>query len=459
MSFPALVLPAYTSLLSENIARMIEGNDLPPFEVEMFTATQKQVWIHLHASLLKDPDGKIAGIQCIARNITEEKNLAKQLLHSQKMEAIGTLAGGIAHDFNNLLTVILGTIDIINIKLSPKDKMVPKLDNIKNAATRAKELVNQLIQFGRMKRTEKKTISLRLMLEEACRFLNALVSKNITIEADLAEDPCYVKAEEAGITQIVVNLGINARDAMPSGGKLKFATDIVTLDESSGTLHIDAHPGRYCRLRAIDTGIGMSAELKERIFEPFFTTKEKTQGTGLGLSTVYGLVRDLGGFIIINSTPGKGSEFHIYIPEAPGEKKEAEKDGAASEPGGGTILLADDEEEILELGKTVLEMHGYSILIAKNTVEAISLYKENEHDIKLVILDMNMPGGSGVMALEAIHSINPKVPVIVSSGFSDAHNLDNTEKNMLSYLPKPYVPEEMVSLVREVLKGHICQPG
>lgn len=389
----------------------------------------------------------------LRQQIAEFRVLERQIFHSQKMEAIGNLAAGIAHDFNNLLTGILGNLEFAKMEISPDHPAIFSLEIMEEAGQRARELCRQLQQFGRPAKTEEEIISLNQMVEESISFLRAVIPTTIEIEIALSHDPCLIKANPSIISLLITNLSVNARDAMPEGGKLRFETELVTVNESYCKSYVEASPGEFCVLKVSDTGAGMTSEIEVRIFEPFFTTKERGMGTGLGLSMVYSGVRQMGGWIKVYSEPGRGTEFKIYIPKTGEEVQKAKRETVEIIGGNETILLADDEEMILNLGKRILERYGYKVLTAMDTEKAVSIFREKEKDLSLVILDLTMPGGGGLRAMKEIHNISQNFPVILSSGYSADYVGDEGKQKAMSWLSKPFSPIHMANLVRKVLDG------
>jgi two-component system, cell cycle sensor histidine kinase and response regulator CckA len=317
MSILDLVAPEYVSRFSENIQKAIDGRVLSPFDAEIIDTARKRVWMEIQLSPINDSSGTLTGIQGLARDTNEEKNLKMQLFQAQKMEAIGTFAEGIAHDFNTALTVILGAIDLAKMDLPPEHPAYSRFELMASASEQAKSLVGQLLQFGRPDSLEAEIISINKTVDEAGKLLEVIIPGRVELSLKLSDGPCTIRANPTLLLQIITNLSINARDAMPESGTLTIETSVVSLERHSPGLHVDASPGRYCLLRISDTGSGMSPETIERIFDPFFTTKDGGKGTGLGLSVVYNIVRGLEGWIHVLSTPGEGSTFEVYLPESP----------------------------------------------------------------------------------------------------------------------------------------------
>ena len=350
------------------------------------------------------------GVHGTARNITERKHLEERLRQAVKMEAIGTLAGGLAHDFNNLLQVVLGYAELILLGKEKQDKDYQKARLIYGAATRGRDLVNRILTFSRRVETKPRTINLNDELKQVEHLLGRTIPKMIDIELRLANNLRLINADPTQIEQIILNLALNAAHAMPEGGKLVFETKNVGLDEEYCRTHLETRPGEYVLLTVSDTGHGMEKEILDRVFEPFFTTKQRGQGTGLGLSMVFGIIKSHGGCISCHSQPGAGTVFKIYFP-ATDVKIALDTASTLEMPSFGTetILLVDDEETIRDLGKEILTTLGYKVLTASNGREALAVYANVQDDVSLVVLDLIMPQMGGKQCLEELLRINPKV--------------------------------------------------
>jgi len=388
----------------------------------------------------------------------EKEDLEVQLRQAQKMEAVGTLAGGIAHDFNNLLQGILGYTQILLMQKEKSDPDSSRLEQIEKAARRASELTQQLLAFSRKVETKLSPVDLNDEVKQVRKLLERTIPKMIDIELHLQKKLWVVNADPAQLEQVMMNLGLNARDAMPEGGKLVFETENVALDEEYCKAHLGAKAGKYVLLRVSDTGIGMDKETVGHIFEPFFTTKETGKGTGLGLAMVYGIVKNHGGYIMCYSEPEEGTTFKIYFPVIESESEEdRSKVRKEDMPEGGheTILLVDDEEVLRDIGKEILENSGYTILLAPDGERALELYRERADDISLVILDLIMPGVGGNKCLEEILKINPEAKVVIASGYSPkGHAKDALESGARNFIRKPYELKQMLQVVREVMDAN-----
>ena len=351
-------------------------------------------------SPVRDPNGKIVNFVGLERDVTHEVRLQRQLLQAQKMEAIGTLAGAVAHDFNNLLTIVMGFSELLLAEKNHDQPDYADLQKIFRAAKDGAELVRRLLLFSRKSELKLVPMNLNKQILEVEKLLGRIIFKMINIRLELSPNLPEINADQSQVEQVLMNLAVNARDAMPDGGNLTIGTQPVTLDEEYSRHHgVGATPGDYVLLKVSDTGLGMDNETVEHIFEPFFTTKEVGRGTGLGLATVYGIVKQHNGHITVSSEVGKGTTFRVYLPTVPAEvEPEVEDNGIMPAFGTETVLLVDDEEPVMELGARILTKHGYTVLQAGNGREALDLIKKERSQISLVILDLIMPkmGGTGM---------------------------------------------------------------
>jgi len=383
----------------------------------------------------------------------EKKKLEIQLQRAQKMEAVGTLAGGVAHDFNNILQAISGYVQLLLIKKEINNTERLYLKQIDKSTQKAAELTKQLLIFGRKVESELRPLSLNQEIIEIYKLFQRTIPKMIDIELDLAEDLEHINADPSQLEQIMMNLGLNARDAMPDGGKLTFKTKNVILDKAYCKTHVDVVPGKYIQLSVSDTGLGMNREILEHIFEPFYTTKETGKGTGLGLAIVYGLVESHGGNIMCYSEPGQGTVFKVYFPAIAIEELEQKIEEEIVIRGGHeTVLIVDDEEALRDQGRDILNKYGYTTIAAESGEKAIEIYKRGKDKIDLVILDIGMPGMGGYNCLEQLSKINPEIKVIVASGYATSSRVKETLKSGASdFIGKPYRFTDMLKKVRELL--------
>jgi PAS domain S-box-containing protein len=404
--------------------------------------------------------GAIANAQLFNERLRAEekmKALEDQLRQSQKMEAVGRLAGGVAHDFNNLLTVIKGYGQISLAILKEGDPLKENIEEIQKAADRAASLTKQLLVFSRRQILELKVFHLNTILQDLYKMLHRIIGEDIELVYSLSNDLGQVKTDPTQMEQVILNLAINAKDAMPSGGKLTIETSNATLDESYTDSHIGVTPGDYVMLSVSDTGVGMTPEIKERIFEPFFTTKEKGKGTGLGLSIVYGIVQQSGGSIWVYSELGLGTTFKVFLPriEEDAESLRPNAVPTKSLQGSETILVVEDEEIVRKLACKILEKNGYRVLEASNGEEALYIVqKQNGNPIHLVVTDVVMPGLSGRQLVDRLVSLWPQTKALYMSGYTnDAIAHHGVLDPGIAYIQKPFTPDDLIFKVRKVLDG------
>jgi signal transduction histidine kinase/CheY-like chemotaxis protein len=381
------------------------------------------------------------------------KSQTEQLIHAQKMEAVGTLAGGIAHDFNNILLVITGYCELLLMSLRTTDQHYASVQVIQKAAFRAADLVKQMLTFSRASETNPAPMKLNLQIEDEVSLLDRTIPKTIEIRMDLDPELKMINADSTQIDQIVLNLAINARDAMPEGGTLTLRAGNVTLDEDFCSRNLEVSPGEYVELSVSDTGTGMEKSIQERIFEPFFTTKDPGSGTGLGLSMVFGIVKAHGGHITCHSQPGAGTTFSVYFPVA--EEVQEAKDGLIKKPdhkGNETILIVDDEEMIRKFAGEMLEIIGYTVMTAENGLKALEIYSQQAETIDLVILDLNMPIMNGIECLEAMAAVNPGLKALIATGYwVDSETKERLAKHAKGLISKPFKTDEFLRLIRKIL--------
>jgi two-component system, cell cycle sensor histidine kinase and response regulator CckA len=451
-------MPHSEKYLYEGIVKDIIGKGSPLRNLECRRGTKegKLMDVSLSVSRFDDHEGNPAGMLCIYRDITERKQLEAQLIQAQKMEAVGTLAGGIAHDFNNNLQGIFACTEIL---LFGKDESHPdytKLKTIEKSIERAGNLTKQLLVFGRKIDNRFEPVDLNIEVRQISNILERTIPKMIGIKLDLDASIRMINADPGQLEQVMMNLGVNARDAMPEGGVLNFKTEEVLLDEKYCAVNPWFKTGDYVLLSVSDTGSGMKEDVLAHIFEPFFTTKEKGKGTGLGLSMVYGIVKEHGGNITCASTPGNGTTFKLYfpVPQNVGKKRKETDSGVVIKGNNETILLVDDEETNRELGKEILEGFGYNTITAKDGESALICYRENKNRINLIIMDLIMPGMGGAACLKEIIKFDPEARVIISSGFtSDKNKLDSLKYAAKDFINKPYNIKMMLSVIQGVLSG------
>jgi two-component system, cell cycle sensor histidine kinase and response regulator CckA len=412
--------------------------------------------VRLSGRTLTDQHGAVQGFEFITEDVTERRALEEQLRQAQKIEAVGQLAGGVAHEFNNFLGVILGYSELLADEAGENEGLRRKVAEIKAATQRAASLTRQLLAFSRKQILEPKVLDLNQAIWETHKLLRRLVPANIDVVPVLAPTIGQVKVDPGQVQQILINLVVNARDAMPEGGKVVIETANADLDEEDASQHVGLRPGSYVLLSVSDTGCGMDAETRSHTFEPFFTTKQPGKGTGLGLSTIYGIIKQSGGHITVESVVGKGTIFRIYLPVVEAAVEEADVIPAPPvEPGGSeTILVVEDETSLRRLLCMSLERRGYKVFAAKDGAEAIEIFRQHGGQIHAVVSDIMMPRVDGFDLKQRIAALRPDVKFLLMSGYSE--EIVGQQPTLLqgcAFLEKPFLPDELVDKVRDLLKG------
>ncbi len=465
--------PGVFTSASEKWRELIHPDDLERYVKGILQATEtKQAYeleyrvrsskgeyrmMHEQGRVVLDEGGNVVRIVGFMTDVSERRMLEEQLRQAQKMEAVGRLAGGVAHDFNNLLTVIMGYSQILTQELTPGSIMHDATTQIGSAANRAAGITRQLLAFSRQQVLAPRTIDLNIVILNLDSMLRRLIGEDIEVLTVRARDLGTVKADPGQIEQVIMNLALNARDAMPNGGKLTLETANVELDEAYAREHESVEPGRYVMLAVSDTGVGMSPETQAHIFEPFYTTKETGKGTGLGLSTVYGIVKQSGGHIWVYSELGRGTTLKIYLPrmDQPVEKPGSEKGSSLVQHNIETILLVEDDAQLRQLTSAVLSHCGYRVLAAGSPDEALALCKANHREIELLVTDVVMPGMNGRQLAEQVTLITPQIKVLYISGYtSNAIVHHGVLDAGLWFLAKPFSLAALVAKVREVLDAN-----
>ena len=444
--------PDYHASAKERIGHMQSGKPVPLSEEKIVRFDGTVVDVEISASPFLEEG--VTAIQVVCRDISDRKKLEEQFHQAQKMEAVGKLAGGIAHDFNNLLTVISGYSDIL-ITLSPaNDPRKAYIQEIQKAGERAGHLTRQLLAFSRKAVVEPRVLDLNALVTGTEKMLRRLIGEDISLTATLAPTLERVKGDAGQIEQVIVNLVVNARDAMPQGGKLNIETRNVELDTDYAKLHPEVKPGRYVMVAVSDTGSGMSEETKARIFEPFFTTKGQGQGTGLGLATVYGIVTQCGGHFDVHTDVGQGTSFKIYLPSVDDHLPSGKSNhGVKIVPHGReTILLVEDEDAVRKITKLTLQSLNYNVLEAENGKQALRLCEEHTQPIHLLLTDVVMPEMGGRQLAERLAASRQGIKILFLSGYTDdavvRHGILKAE---VAFLQKPFRPCGLANKVREVL--------
>lgn len=448
------VTPEDLNKARQMIQAKLAGEVITAYDLEIIAKDGRSIPVEVNTSLVFQ-DGIPIGVQGIARDVTERKQLEEQLRQSQKMEAIGQLAGGVAHDFNNLLTVIGGYSSILMVKLPPQSPFRASVEEIKKASDRASSLTRQLLAFSRKQILQPKILDLNTVVSNLDKMLRRLIGEDVDLLAITDPNLDKVKADPGQIEQVLMNLAVNARDAMPDGGKLTIETSNAVLSNDYARLH-GIPSGPYIMLAVSDTGCGMEAATRQRIFEPFFTTKEAGKGTGLGLATLYGIVKQSGGNVWVYSELGHGTTFKIYFPRAQEFSDHGELTGTKSSPHGTeTVLLVEDEDQVRTILKQILENQGYHVLSASHGEQALAISQE-PGDIQLMITDVVMPQMSGRELAERIVSARPTLRVLFMSGYTDdaivRHGLLDEK---LNFIQKPFDSATVARKVRDVLDSHV----
>jgi len=456
-----IIAPEYLEKITQSLTQNVVKREESVYDLEIITKDGRRIALEVNAHFVFEDDVPV-GVQGIARDVTERKQLEAQLRQSQKMEAVGQLAGGIAHDFNNLLTTITGYSDLALRKLQPGDPLSRSLEQIKKAGERAASLTQQLLAFSRKQFLQPKVLDLNAVVAEMEKMLQRLIGEDIVLQTELAATLGHIKADAGQIEQVILNLAVNARDAMPQGGRLTIETQNVDLDEEYASRHIGVRAGPHVMLAVSDTGSGMDEETQRHIFEPFFTTKEVGKGTGLGLSTVYGIVTQSNGSLWVASKVNQGTTFTLYLPSidevAPIAKPKRETEAAIL--GAETILLAEDDEMVRNLVCEVLKRYDYQVLEATNGGEAARLSEEYQGPIDLLLTDVIMPEMSGRELAKRLVQLRPEMKVLYMSGYPDhaivQHGMLDPET---PFLQKPFTPHALARRVRDVLDLNSEQDG
>ena len=424
------------------------------FTVDWKRKDSKPIIVRLNGWQAADSERGTPCVEVIVEDVTEHIALEKQLVQAQKFEAIGQLAGGIAHDFNNMIGAIIGWADMGVEETGAAPRLRRYFDKVRQQADRAAALTRQLLAFARRQILEPRNVDLNLTVIETLSLLEKVIGSNISIQANCAPNLAVVRADPVQVEQVLMNLCINARDAMPDGGSLTVDTMNVTIDEEFCILQPLARPGQYIMLTVTDTGTGMDAATLDRIFEPFFTTKEMGKGTGLGLATVYGIIRQHGGFLHVFSQPGAGSTFRVYLPVSAVSESQVPVADDDRPVGGGqeTLLVVEDHAGLRELAYETLANLGYEVLLASDGEEAVQIFQAHRDELDLALLDVMLPKLNGPEIYARIHDEKPDLPVVFATGYSpDMALLQKVQEKSLPVLQKPYSPRDLARKVRETL--------
>ncbi|MBD2430582.1 MULTISPECIES: response regulator [Fischerella] len=424
-------------------------------ELPRITKSGKKVLVSSRWSLVCQEDGTPKSILTVDTDITEKKQLETQLFRAQRLESIGTLASGIAHDLNNILTPILAVSQLLPLKFpeiySGHEHL---LEILEDSARRGADLVKQVLSFARGVEGKRMTLQVKHLIREVVKIVKQTFPRSIEVCIDVAPDLWTVYGDSTQLHQVLMNLCVNARDAMPDGGSLTISADNLLIDENYARMNLEAKVGPYTVITVADAGVGIPREIVERIFEPFFTTKELGKGTGLGLSTVIGIIKSHGGFVNVYSEVGRGTQFKVYLPAAQGIQIELTPQLEPLAGKGELILVVDDEPAIQEITRASLETHNYKTLVASDGIEAIALYAQNRNKISAVLMDIMLPSLDGLTAIRTLQKINPTVKIVATSGLASSSKLaEASTTNISGFLSKPYTVKELLLTLQKVLNG------
>jgi PAS domain S-box-containing protein len=452
-AFSSLFVASRQEAVDTMLDRMFaDGRGVSDVEEQMVTAMGKPVSVLLNSSLVIDEHGRTVTARIVARDITERKRMEGALLHAQKIDSIGNLAGGIAHDFNNILAAILGSASIMRRHLNDRTKLAKYVEIIESSARRGSSLTRQLLTFARKAEIIAAPVDIHALIHETLDLYQRSVTKDIAVHTSFASAPVTVNGDDGQIQQALLNLFLNARDAMPEHGTLTVTTDIVHADASTFSRFLPVRPGPFVEVRVSDTGRGIPCTLQERIFEPFFSTKDN--GTGLGLSVVYGVMQNHGGFLNLESEEGRGTTFSLFFPQHAEAVPRGKRKRQRSHVPRGTehILVVDDEPAVLEVARDMLSHLGYSIFVATNGCEGVEFYRTRRGSIDLVLLDVNMPVMSGIEAFEQLRSLDPRVRIIIVTGYGKGViEAPRFSSEVNGFVQKPFLLETLATKVRKVL--------
>ncbi|MFB2768360.1 PAS domain S-box protein [Pelatocladus sp. BLCC-F211] len=419
-------------------------------ELQKISKSGKQIIVESRWTLVKDEHHQPKSILVVDTDITQKKQLEKQFLRTQRMESIGTLASGIAHDLNNVLSPILMSVQLLQMKCEDRrDRQI--LSIVENNAKRGANLVKQVLSFARGIEGDRTVLRVKHLILEMKQIVEQTFPKSITVNTEIQPDLWNVCGDSTQLHQVLMNLCLNARDAMPTSGTLTISANNIVIDENYARMHLDAQVGSYIVIKVADTGVGISHELLDRIFEPFFTTKEFGKGTGLGLSTVMGVVKGHGGFISVSSTIGKGTKFQVYLPAVQTHTEPPSEDLEMPRGQGQWILVVDDEVAVTEITAASLENHNYKVITASDGIEAVALYAQHKDKISAAIIDMMMPNMDGTTTINTLLKMNPLLRIIAVSGLATGEQiLLNHKTTHTVFLPKPYTAQELLKTLRMV---------
>jgi PAS domain S-box-containing protein len=436
------------------MSRLLRGEAVTDWELHLRRLDTGQEWdISYSGAQVVGPDGRADMVLLSTRDVTDRKRLEAELRQAQKMEAVGQLAAGVAHDFNNLLTVINGYGEILQDTLPAGSQERDLAAEMVRAGERAAGLTRQLLAFSRQTVIAPRVLDVNTVVADVEKMLRRVIGEDVRLATSLQPGLGSVRADPGQLEQVLLNLAVNARDAMPTGGRLTISTREVFLDEDYARAHRDAHPGQYVQLSVADSGHGMDDATRARLFEPFFTTKGPGKGTGLGLATVYGIVTQAGGLVTVDSAPGAGATFRVHLPVAEDTARPEESQaGISTTPGTECVLVVEDEPAVRALARQVLESYGYTTLVAGDGQEAVRVCADHYGPIHLLVTDVVMPGAGGRVLAERLRTLRPGMRVLFMSGYTDdavvRHGVQHAE---VHFLQKPFRAAALARKVREVL--------
>ncbi|HIK04957.1 MAG TPA: response regulator [Trichormus sp. M33_DOE_039] len=435
----------------QNILNSLAEYDFWQGELQQLTRQGKKIIVASRWNVMRDEDGQPQSILTVNTDITEKKQLESQFLRAQRLESIGTLAGGIAHDLNNILTPILTAAQLLQIKLPNVDDRSQRMfQTIESNAKRGAALVKQVLQFTRGIEGKRTIVQINYLFSEIKQLVQETFPKSIKFSVNIQPELWTVIGDATNLHQVLMNLVVNARDAMPDGGSLSLCAENLFIDEHYARLNLDANVGHYIVISITDTGIGIEPEILDRIFEPFFTTKDFGKGTGLGLSTVQGIIKSHHGFVKVHSAVGQGTQFEIFLPAVEAAATSLVEDLELLKGNGELILAVDDEAQILETTTILLEAYNYQVLTASDGIEAIALYAQHQDKISLVLIDMMMPSMDGNATIQALQKMNPSINIVAVSGLVSSNQLTKTLR-VKKLLAKPYTQKDLLATLHSIL--------
>ena len=455
--FASFFIAPRQDIVRETLDRMFaEGRGLKDVEEQMITKFGRQFFVHLNSSLVFDDKGKTVNARIVARDVSERKMMEGAILHAQKIDSIGNLAGGIAHDFNNILAAILGSASIMRRHLAEKSKLYKYVEIVESSARRGSSLTRQLLTFARKTERFVKPVQINTLIEETLQLFQRSVSKEIVVQTALTPDSTSVNGDDGQLQQALLNLFLNARDAMPNGGTLTISTDVTLADAHTTSQYTSVQAGPFVSVRVADTGVGIDKSLQNRVFEPFFTTKDR--GTGLGLSVVYGVVQSHGGFVNLESEVGNGTTITLFLPRVNAAISPQRQKRQRIARGSENILIIDDEVSVCEIARDMLTSLGYTVYTEHDGKAGVDMYATHQATIDLILLDINMPVLGGKDTFELLRSINACCRIIIVTGYGrGVIETSMFPGGVNGFMQKPFQIETLAGKVREVLDQKTTQ--